>query len=535
MLRPNNLNTEQELRQGFALFRQKRIREALAIATTLSKQAPNDPRVWSLLCDIHFQVGKHSVAITSAKKITELEPENTRAHLQLAKCLVAGGRKVQAIAVLEKSASLRSEHAAENDAIGSLYSLCDEPERAEPFMEKAVSLEPRNANYLSNLALVQRMTGKLEAAEKNFDHCIQLNPKDYKAYYSRSDLNHWTKDTCHIEQMEKVLQNGLDDWRGETAVRFALTKEYEDINEYTKAFEYLQSACDLQRKHTVYDVDEDIAAIDHIIKIHSRASLSQLQSGYSSEEPIFVLGLPRTGTTLVERVLSSHSDVYAAGELNNFQSELIRLVQGKYLEGKQRYSKIEFIDKSLSIDMLALGENYVKSTRPRTGHTKRFIDKLPLNYLYCGLIHATLPRAKILMLNRHPMDTCFSVYRMMFMGIYPFSYNLLELGRYYLAFRRLQSHWAETLGNAIKIVNYEDIVRDSDKQIRELIAFCDLDWEDACLSFHQNKSASTTASAVQVRQPLYTSSVNKWKRYEKELEPLITFFREQGFTEFVEG
>lgn len=529
-----NAHIQKGLQQGFSLFKQKKIKDALALIRQLSLHAPEEPRVWSLLCDIYYKVGDYNSAIDTAQKITELQPANIRAYLQLAKCLVVAGRKVQAINALDKSAELGSMIAEENDAVGSLFSLCDEPEKAEPFLEKAVDLDPGNATYLSNLALVQRMMGKLEAAERNFDRCIDLNPKDYKAYYSRSDLKRWTRENSHIKQMEDVVNNGLDDWRGETAIRFALTKEYEDIGDYAQAFNYLKSACDLQRKHTVYDVDEDIAAIDHIIATQTKEVLAGLKQGHQSEEPVFVLGLPRTGTTLIERILSSHSAVYSAGELNNFQSELIRLVQGQYLQGKQKYTKKEFIEKALTVDTCKLGENYISSTRPRTGHTSRFIDKLPLNYLYCGIIHAALPQAKIVMLNRHPMDTCFSVYRMMFMGIYPFSYNLLELGKYYLAFRRLKEHWAATLGDAIKVVSYDEFVQDSDSQIRKLIEFCNLDWEEECLLFHQNKSASTTASAVQVRQPIYTSSVNKWKRYEKELEPLITFFKDQGYPEFVE-
>lgn len=175
-----------------------------------------------------------------------------------------------------------------------------------------------------------------------------------------------------------------------------------------------------------------------------------------------------------------------------------------------------------------LGKSYLESTRPKTGHTPRFIDKFPFNYLNCGMIHAALPDAKLILLERHPMDACFAMYRMMFMGIYPFSYDLDELGRYYISYRTLADHWRQVLADSIHVVRYETLVQDTENEIRKLLDYCGLEWEDSCLSFHENKSASTTASAVQVRQPMYSSSIGKWKRYEKQLQPLAELFQQHG-------
>ena len=188
------------------------------------------------------------------------------------------------------------------------------------------------------------------------------------------------------------------------------------------------------------------------------------------------------------------------------------------------------VEKALGINPQVLGKSYLESTRPKTGHTPRFIDKFPFNYLNCGMIHAALPDAKIILLERHPMDTCFAMYRMMFMGIYPFSYDLDELGKYYIAYRALADHWQQVLAASIHVVRYETLVQDTEIEIRKLLKYCGLEWENSCLSFHENKSASTTASAVQVRQPMYTSSIGKWKRYEKQLQPLAENLRQNGIT-----
>jgi len=275
-----------------------------------------------------------------------------------------------------------------------------------------------------------------------------------------------------------------------------------------------------------YSVKTDVDIMDQITRVFNQDFFSKDESGHENEEPIFVIGLPRSGTTLLERILGSHSDVYAAGELGHFGIELTRLTRQQMAGSKAGRS--QFISSSAQIDYRLLGESYISSTRPLTGKTLRFIDKLPFNYLYAGLIHRALPNAKIVSLRRHPMDSCYSMYKQLFRDAYPFSYDQHDLAAYYIAYHQLMAHWQALMPGVIHTVNYEDLVADTEGEARRLLEFCGLNWEAQCLEFHKNTSASTTASATQVRQKVYASSVGKWRAYQTELMPLRHALEEAG-------
>ena len=510
--------------QAESLLSKGRLQEAVNIANHALRNYRRDPRIWSLFCKINLAQRDYDNAIDNAKKVIELAPENIQSYLLLARMYISAGKNSQSIAQIEKAASFSPGQASLNDVIGTLYSLCDETEKALAYSRRAVDKEPDYPFYRSNLALIQRMTGDIDGAETNFNQVIKSDPHNYQAYYARADLKTWTEENNHIAQMKDLLLSGVTNWRGEVSLRFAIAKECEDIGSYAEQFRFIKSACDLQRRHTRYDVSDDIEAIDRIIEVYTKDTLAKIGPGYASAEPIFVLGLPRTGTSLVDRIIGNHSKVYSAGELNNFSSVLVKAIQEK--SGSTKMKMTEMIDRSVETDATLLGENYIESTRPKTGHTPHFIDKLPLNYLYCGIIHAALPNAKIVVLERDPLDACFAIYKTMFIGIYPFSYDLKELGNYYLAYRRLVDHWQDVLGDALYCVNYEVLVEDTEAEVRKLLEYCNLGWESQCIEFHNNPAPATTASAVQVRQPIYQSSVGKWKHYREELEPLIHIFQQ---------
>ena len=279
-----------------------------------------------------------------------------------------------------------------------------------------------------------------------------------------------------------------------------------------------------------YDVGGDIETMATIASSYNREFLGKRKGEYANDEPIFVLGMPRTGTTLVERILASHSQVTSAGELNNFALEMSREAKKLMPQGKtqQGISKLDRVAASLMIDFTQLGQQYIESTRPLSGQAAHFVDKMPLNFLYAGLIHMALPKAKIVHLQRHPLDTCFAIYKTLFADAYPFSYTLEELGRYYAGYRRLMRHWQEAMPGVIYHQSYEALVENIEAQTRQLLGHCGLDWEPACLDFHSQQRASTTASATQVRQPVYTSSVGKWRRFRNQLSPLIKTLESEG-------
>ena len=277
-----------------------------------------------------------------------------------------------------------------------------------------------------------------------------------------------------------------------------------------------------------YDVATDLGIIDRIREVYTADRFDGHIEGFDNAAAIFVIGMPRTGTTLVERILGSHPDVCAAGELNEFGLELTRQVSA--LAAGRTLSRQDFVDLSTRVDFRALGQRYLERVRPYRDSRPVFIDKLPFNYLYAGLIHLALPRAKIVSVRRDPLDTCYAVYKQLFKDAYPFSYDLAELGRYYVAYDRLMRHWDTVMPGVVLTVHYEAVVADVRGQARRLLQHCGLGWDERCVRFHENAQASTTASALQVRQPLYDTSIGRWRRYAEQLEPLRLQLEAAGVT-----
>ena len=514
-----------ELHRASLLMRQGRAGEAAQLCDQLLSEHPDETQLLRLRSNVAAACGSLIEAVRFAAVAVETAPDDAGAHVDHARHLMALGDKAEALVATDRAAALEPDIPVLNDAIGSLYAFCDEQDRALIFAGRAVAAAPDNATFRSNLAMIQRMLGEFEAAEANFDCVIAQDPQQYRAYFARADLKRWSEAENHVDEIRQQLAMGVQDWRGEAAMHFALAKELEDIGDRKTSFASLKSGCDLQRANMRYDVAGDVAAIDSIIAQQDKETLGQLGDGNPSREPIFIIGLPRTGTTLVDRIIGSHSEVFSAGELNNFSLQMVAQVRKQLPSAK---TKLDFIKHSTSLDMAALGRDYVASTRPRTGATAHFTDKLPLNYLYAGLISRALPGAKLVLLERHPVDACFAMYRTQFVGIYPFSYDLNDLAEYYLAYARLVDHWKRTLGARLYCVCYEDLVARQEEETCALIKYCGLHWEDACLDFHRNAAPSSTASAVQVRQPIYSSSIGRWKHFEEELEPLISALKAGG-------
>ncbi len=300
-------------------------------------------------------------------------------------------------------------------------------------------------------------------------------------------------------------------------MRYALAKEYEDVGEYSRSWTHLEQGAKLRRRHLQYDIQRDLATVDWIIEAFPEAP-SAAAPGFPTREPIFIIGLPRSGTTLVERILGSHSSVSSAGELNDFPLALVAAVSRS--ANVRSMPRQELVARSARIDFAALGRDYLERTRPATGHKPHFTDKMPLNYLYCGIIRRALPNARIVHLTRHPLAVCYAMYKALFKDGYPFSYDLEEIGRYYIGYRKLMDHWRRTLPGAIHDLSYERLVAGQEEETRRLLEFCGLEWQEACLAFHRNPAATTTASAAQVRQALYGSSVEQWRHYATQLEGL---------------
>jgi Flp pilus assembly protein TadD len=499
-------------------------REAIAPMSELVNQHPDNAEYWHFYSVIALKVRDIINAVEHARNAIRLQSSNPDYRAQLAMCLLRSLQISEALNEAQAAQSMSIKNPATWDSLGTVYTGCNDLNRAQEAYQHAVNLAPDVMHFQFNLATACRSNGQLEQAEAIYDKVIADNPHDYEAYANRSQLRRQTPDNNHISELQTRLAQGVKHWREESQLYYALAKECEDTEHYVQSFDYLRRGADIRRRHMTYNVDGDLAAIEKIIDTFSQKNLSQCQPGFDSQEPIFILGLPRTGTTLVEQILSSHSDVYSAGELQQFASQMIKHVVEKY--PNEKLNKLTLIEKSTTINFDQLGRNYIESTRPATGNTPHFIDKLPLNYLYIGLIKMALPNAKIIHLTRHPMDTCYAIYKTLFRDAYPFSYDLIELGRYYLAYQQLMAHWRQVLpAGSILDLNYENLVQNQEQESRRLIDYCGLTWQENCLHFYKNQQASTTASAAQVRQPIYTDSVQKWRHYDSQLEPLADLLK----------
>lgn len=406
------------------------------------------------------------------------------------------------------------------DSLGTLLTMLGDPGKGLPCFESAVAMAPDHCGYRYNLAMAERMCGYLERAEANLDRVIAARPLDGEAYHARSDLRRQTPDRNHISQLQRVLPR-LAGHRAMYPVSFALAKELDDLGEYARSFDHLQKACRAYRASLRYDVASDVAVLEKLAETHRIEVIKRLQTAITSDEPIFVLGLPRSGTTLVERILAGHSAVATAGEIDTFQRLAVAAVEQR---AGMHVGKLDFVDRLLDVDLGKAAAAYLREVRSRTGGAARLVDKFPMNYLYAGAIHAALPHARFVALRRNPMDSCYAMYKTLFAAAYPFTYDLEELGRYYVAWDRLMRHWEASLGPAWLSVSYESLVTRPDIVARQVVTHCGLTWEDACLRIHERSQAVMTASAVQVRQPINTRSVGRWRRHAEQLTPLLKVF-----------
>lgn len=448
-------------------------------------------------------------------------------HAQLARCLVLANRESEARAAADRAAALGVRDPGTLDTLGVVATRLGEHERAVEHFELAVRAAPGNAGFQYNLAAALRFVGRFAEAERAYEAALEASPDFYRAHSALAELRTQTADRNHIERLTRALGRVGDDIDAELHLRHALAKEHEDLGSYTAAFEHLTIGKSKKRRTLGYSPDDDAALFARLAELFDRERFTAAPAGAASGEPIFVIGMPRTGTTLVERILSSHSMVASAGESQNFG----RCLKEAAGTASQRVLDAQTLTRAMSLDFAALGRAYVERTRPRHGVAARFVDKMPLNFFYVGFIALALPNAKIVSLRRHPMDTCLSNFRQLFalgFSYYNYAYDLGDIGRYYVLFEALLRRWDRLLPGKVLEVRYERLVADQEAQTRRLLEFCGLPFEPGCLAFHANRTPVATASAVQVRTPLYSDSIGRWRRYGANLDGLRAQLAEAG-------
>ena len=463
--------------------------------------------------------GRLGAALEAALAAAQLQPGHPAAELLRIECLLQLGQSEPALAALGELTQRSHGHSRPLQDIAQLYTYLNRHSEAELCYAEAAAMTPEDPATLYNWSTALTGLGRLDAAERCLDRVIELAPADYDAYYNRSTLRRQTTERNHVAALDSQLRIAGVDPAAQVPVGYALAKELEDLGEYRLSFVALRGAADARRRSLSYQVEADVEAMADIGRCFDEQYFSRSRAGHPDTRPVFIIGLPRSGTTLIDRILSSHSAVESRGESSDLGATVMRLAS-------PARSKRDLIENAAKLDAAHIGREYCA----RLPHTERahLIDKTPVNFLYAGLIAKALPQARIVHVHRHPMDVCYAMYKTLFRMAYPFSYSLEDLGRYYLAYEGLMSHWRTLLGSRLIEVKYEAMVAQQEVQTRALLDRCGWPWEAGCLEFHKNETPSLTASAAQVRQPIYNSSVGLWRRYAAELEPLAAHLRNAG-------
>lgn len=472
---------------------------------------------WVILFD--SWMSRHAVGKAAEAALNALAavPSSTRLLARLMLARLHQGNFAEAAARAEDLWGLKPKNLEALTMLGQVAVAVERHELAKAAFERADVIRPGDPQLKFNLATSLRNFGEFERAEKLYDQVIQLRPDDWEAFKNRSELRRQTPDRNHIEELNGALRQTRADWQGSIMVHYALGKEYEDLGNAERAFDAYDAGAKLRRRNMEYRVEADLQRILQIQKTFTADWIQSRARGSGSSAPIFVFGLPRAGSTLLERMLGAHSQVFAAGELQDFGIAVMEQVN----RSKSASAASDLIARSSELDPLQLGDAYLARTAERTGACPFFTDKLPGNFLYAGLIAAALPNAKMIHIYRDPRDAGFAMYKTLFKQAYPFSYDLSELGQYINAYQGLMDHWHQALPGRIFDVSYERLVSEPEAVLEGVCGYAGLVPEPGCLDYHLSAGPSSTASAVQVRRPIYSSSVEAWRKYERQLKPLI--------------
>jgi len=373
------------------------------------------------------------------------------------------------------------------------------------------------AKYL--LANLLKAQGKLAQATEYYEQIMIQQPDYTQAHFTYSGVHKYQDRTDpHISTMLELYEQKNLQTENRIQLAFALAKAFEDIKDYPQAFKFLKAGNDLRYQAFHYTIDSDEELIQNIIRTFSREAMSRVQlTPENSNRPIFIIGMPRSGTSLVEKILASHSDVYGAGELDYIFS----LGSGLFLDESIHY-QFRPLDSYPASTFETLGKTYLEKIELLDSQAGRITDKMPFNMMMIGLVKIALPNAKIIHCVRAAEDNCLSIYKQNFTtGNYRFAYNLKTLGQFHNQYRMLMEHWRQVMPDAIYDISYESLAQNPEPEIRKLLSACDLEWQDDCLNFDKSAGLVKTASFYQVRQPMYTSSVKLWENYQEFLQPLL--------------
>jgi Tfp pilus assembly protein PilF len=493
-------------------------------AADLVRHYPNFPEGHFLAGLAEKAARRPTRAADCFARALELDPGRYDAAIELASCYSVTDRQPEAFELLQRYESALCNSPRYLDIAGLTYSTIGLHESAWPLFRRANDLQPDVPRFISNLAACAVSIGKIDEAKILYRALLARAPTHQRNHYQLARLETAT-DFSHVEQMKMVLQPTRLEPARNIFLYYAIGKELEDLGQWEEAFGHYKMAGDAATGVAGYEVAGDLELIDCIVETCTAEWLARDSAAAPASAtgggPIFIVGLPRTGTTLVDRILASHSQAESIGETMQIQAAL-QLVSG--IDAREPMSP-DIVAAAAHRDARLIAATYLRAIGYRLAGRHFFIEKFPENFLYLGFIAKAWPDAGVVCLRRNPMDTCFAMYKQSF---FRYAYTLENVGRYYVAHDRLLRHWRATLGDRLIEVEYEALVSDPEGETRRLLARLRLPFEPACLEFEKNASASATASAVQVREKIHDRSVNRWRRFARQLEPLRRILENAG-------
>jgi tetratricopeptide (TPR) repeat protein len=528
---------------GLICLQQGRLQQAASLLRRATDLAPSDAGAHNSLGAVYRAMGEGAAAIRHFEQAIALAPDLAAAHANLGAALQAEGRLAEAVAAHERALALdpgSADAATENDLGNLLQSLgrhgdavaryesaltkqpdlaaargnlanslqaLDRTDEAIAQYRQAIAAAPGNARFHGNLGTALRELGRIEAARLAFATAVALAPDDALGHLNLAEVKRFAAGDRQLAALDALAQSGSV----APALYFALGKARADLEDYAASFRHLMRANALRRREITYDEAAVLARFERIRAAFTPEVLDRLHGrGHPSEVPVFIIGMPRSGTTLVEQILASHPQVFGAGELTEF--------------GDAVAASLAFPEAVPALDgetLRRLGRTYATGLGARAPAAQRITDKMPANFLFAGLIHLALPTARIVHVRRDPVDTCFSCFATLFTAGQDFAYDLGELARYYRAYDGLMAHWRRVLPQGAMLeLRYEEIVGNLEGEARRLLAYCGLDWDERCLAFHATPRPVRTASAAEVREPIYRRSIGRAQRYGELLRPL---------------
>jgi tetratricopeptide (TPR) repeat protein len=503
---------------GALLLEEDRVPEAIESLEKALKLHPNYAESICNMGGVHLAQEEHDAALAKFRRALELKPVYLEAQMGLSKTLQAMEMLQDAELAAQRALQIDESSSKAHALMGSIYAETERPALAEKAYERALQVKPDSPEGMLGLGHLCVENGEIERAETLFLRALELKPDNIAAHVHMIQAKKVSPENVHFAALleeEKNADQHSDNRK--MSLHFALGKCYDDSKDYDRAFPHFLEGCRMKRSKLSYDPDAATKQFEELKEIFSKDFIdSRRGAGDSSDLPIFVLGMPRSGTTLTEQIIASHPDVFGAGEL----PDLLRITHRKTDPATTMFpDNLRYLDAAT---LTAWGGEYIGALRKRSPDAKHITDKMPANFFALPLIHLMLPNAKIIHVNRNPVDTCVSCFTRLFNRKQEHTYDLAELGRYYAEYSRLIDRWRAVLpAGAFYDVQYEEIVADQEGQARKLLEYCGLAWDDACIDFYKTKRQVRTASVTQVRQPIYNTSVERWRKYEKHLGPLL--------------